>query len=74
MQIALEHYYANNNPFGEYGDFITAPVISQMFGEIIGVWSMNTFSKLNLGKFSLVEIGGGARIAHERPFACWQTP
>ena len=59
MQMAIDHYYANHQPFGEEGDFITAPETSQMFGEIIGVWCTNVWSKLNLGKFSLVEVGGG---------------
>jgi SAM-dependent MidA family methyltransferase len=31
-------YYTNREPFGVRGDFITAPEISQMFGELVGVW------------------------------------
>ncbi|MCK9541772.1 MAG: SAM-dependent methyltransferase [Novosphingobium sp.] len=31
-------YYASRDPFGTAGDFITAPEISQMFGELIGLW------------------------------------
>jgi SAM-dependent MidA family methyltransferase len=31
-------YYTNREPFGVEGDFITAPEISQMFGELVGVW------------------------------------
>lgn len=59
MRIAVKHYYANNEPFGEQGDFITSPEISQMFGEMIGIWCIQTWRKLKLEKFSLVEIGGG---------------
>ena len=44
--ISLAHYMAESNaryyetrdPLGDAGDFITAPEISQMFGELIGLW------------------------------------
>ena len=38
MAEANAHYYASRDPFGAAGDFITAPEISQMFGELVGVW------------------------------------
>ena len=42
MTMALhdpeEGYYATRDPFGAGGDFITAPEISQMFGEMVGLW------------------------------------
>lgn len=38
MAIAADHYYATREPFGVAGDFVTAPEISQMFGELIGLW------------------------------------
>ena len=52
MSQSLGHpdfgYYTNNNPFGLEGDFTTAPEISQMFGELIGLWCANTW--VSLGK------------------------
>ncbi|MFI4983847.1 MAG: class I SAM-dependent methyltransferase, partial [Rickettsiales bacterium] len=53
------HYYATQQPFGKDGDFITAPEISQMFGEVIGAWIVYTWQQKKEPKFNLVEIGGG---------------
>ena len=38
MAGANAHYYATRDPFGAAGDFTTAPEISQMFGELSGLW------------------------------------
>ncbi|NLS28872.1 hypothetical protein S2M10_38850 [Sphingomonas sp. S2M10] len=38
MGAANAHYYATRDPLGARGDFTTAPEISQMFGELIGLW------------------------------------
>ena len=36
-----EHgYYMRREPFGRAGDFVTAPEVSQMFGELIGLWAV----------------------------------
>ncbi|WCR59471.1 MAG: hypothetical protein PG978_000907 [Wolbachia endosymbiont of Ctenocephalides felis wCfeF] len=64
MNAALYHkeygYYMSKLPLGKDGDFITAPEISQLFGEIIAVWVMHTWEKLGKpSKFSLVELGPG---------------
>ncbi len=53
-------YYSNNNPIGSQGDYITAPEISQMFGELIGLWLLQVWYDQNLpNKFNLVELGPG---------------
>src|SRR5260370_42145006 len=36
MLACNEYYYATRDPFGAGGDFITAPEVSQMFGEVVG--------------------------------------
>lgn len=38
IDIANSAYYASKDPIGEDGDFITAPEVSQMFGEMVGIW------------------------------------
>ena len=38
MAEANAHYYATRDPIGAAGDFTTAPEISQMFGELVGLW------------------------------------
>src|SRR3954468_16950415 len=38
MAESSAHYYATRDPFGIEGDFMTAPEISQMFGELAGLW------------------------------------
>ncbi|MDH5750198.1 MAG: SAM-dependent methyltransferase [Rhodospirillales bacterium] len=53
-------YYMNRDPFGIEGDFITAPEISQMFGEIIGLWCAVLWQGLGApAPFNLVELGPG---------------
>ncbi|WP_372603772.1 class I SAM-dependent methyltransferase [Actibacterium sp.] len=53
-------YYATRDPFGATGDFTTAPEISQMFGEMIGLWLAQVW--IDQGRpapFTLAEIGPG---------------
>jgi NADH dehydrogenase [ubiquinone] 1 alpha subcomplex assembly factor 7 len=53
-------YYATRDPFGRQGDFITAPEISQIFGELIGVWCAYSWQQMGSPKgVMLVELGPG---------------
>ena len=56
-----EHgYYARRDPLGKRGDFITAPEISQVFGELIGAWCADVWRKMGSpGRVLLVELGPG---------------
>lgn len=60
MGLAIGHYYATRDPFGRDGDFITAPEISQMFGEMIGVFLADAWMKMGSPeRITLVEAGPG---------------
>jgi len=64
MALALGHprhgYYMNRDPFGAAGDFITAPEISQVFGELIGVWAASAWDALGRpASVRLIELGPG---------------
>lgn len=53
-------YYTNQQPFGEQGDFVTAPEVSQMFGELIGLWFADVWLKMKKPrKVHLIELGPG---------------
>ena len=52
-------YYAGRDPFGAAGDFITAPEISQMFGEIVGGWIGDLWLRAGSPRARLVELGPG---------------
>jgi NADH dehydrogenase [ubiquinone] 1 alpha subcomplex assembly factor 7 len=56
-----EHgYYATRDPFGSGGDFITAPEISQIFGELIGLWSAVVWQQMGSpAPVRLIELGPG---------------
>lgn len=53
-------YYVRNNMLGPDGDFITSPEISQIFGELIGVWIVSEWMGAGRpGQLQLVELGPG---------------
>jgi SAM-dependent MidA family methyltransferase len=64
MALCLGHplygYYMSRDPFGPDGDFITAPEISQIFGELVGIWCAAAFQALEAPhSFNLIELGPG---------------
>lgn len=55
-----EGYYIKHDPIGKDGDFITSPEISQLFGEMLGIYAIDSWIKLGSPeKFNLVELGPG---------------
>ncbi len=64
MALCLAHpeygYYTTRDPFGTGGDFTTAPEISQMFGELIGLWCAEVWRLMGSpSRIALVEAGPG---------------
>jgi NADH dehydrogenase [ubiquinone] 1 alpha subcomplex assembly factor 7 len=64
MGLCLTHpskgYYKGADPLGAAGDFVTAPEISQMFGELIGFFVVNLWQQMGSPRdFTLLELGPG---------------
>ena len=53
-------YYGGKDPLGQAGDFVTAPEISQMFGELIGLWCADIWVRAGREEpVHYVELGPG---------------
>ena len=53
-------YYATRDPFGARGDFVTAPEVSQMFGELIGLWMAAVWNRMGEpANVHVIELGPG---------------
>jgi len=59
MAACNAHYYATRDPLGAGGDFITAPEISQMFGELVGAWLTDLWVRAGEPDVAYVELGPG---------------
>jgi SAM-dependent MidA family methyltransferase len=64
MELCLSHpvhgYYTTRDPFGRDGDFITSPEISQVFGELVGLWAASAWHRMGQPEnVRLVELGPG---------------
>ena len=64
MELCLSHpvhgYYTTRDPLGGRGDFITAPEVSQVFGELLGLWAASAWHRMGEPEnVRLVELGPG---------------
>ncbi|SEM92320.1 SAM-dependent methyltransferase, MidA family [Sphingomonas gellani] len=59
MAAANAHYYATRDPLGAGGDFVTSPEISQMFGELVGLWAADLWDRAGRPDAAWVELGPG---------------
>ena len=64
MELCLSHpqhgYYISRDPLGREGDFTTAPEVSQMFGELLGLWAASVWRAIGSPQsFRLIELGPG---------------
>jgi SAM-dependent MidA family methyltransferase len=64
MDLCLTHpqhgYYISRDPLGREGDFTTAPEVSQMFGELLGLWAASVWKAIGSPPlFRLIELGPG---------------
>jgi NADH dehydrogenase [ubiquinone] 1 alpha subcomplex assembly factor 7 len=64
MTLCLTHpdhgYYTTRDPIGVDGDFITSPEVSQVFGELIGLWAASAWHQMGQPEnVRLVELGPG---------------
>ena len=59
MGAANTQYYGTRDPLGARGDFTTAPEISQMFGELVGLWLADMWDRAGRPPARYVELGPG---------------
>jgi len=64
MELCLMHpqhgYYLSRDPLGREGDFTTAPEVSQMFGELLGLWAASVWKAIGSPPLlRLIELGPG---------------
>jgi NADH dehydrogenase [ubiquinone] 1 alpha subcomplex assembly factor 7 len=68
-----EGYYASRQPIGGSGDFITAPEISQIFGELIGLWAAAVWQSMGEPRGIVAELGPGRGTLMADALRAWQS-
>lgn len=67
------YYTKGKDPFGQKGDFITSPEISQIFGELLGIWMVAEW--IAQGKISqgveIIELGPGRGTLMDDMLRVW---
>src|SRR5690606_17629870 len=76
MRMALTHprygYYMKKDVFGPKGDFTTSPEISQMFGELLGLWCYSLWLRMDKPyDLQIVEIGPGRGTLMKDMYSSW---
>ncbi|MDJ1257915.1 MAG: SAM-dependent methyltransferase [Candidatus Midichloria sp.] len=59
LSLVIPFYYGSQESVGEHGDFITAPETSQLFGEMVGIYTANYWLKNCTNNITIVELGPG---------------
>jgi SAM-dependent MidA family methyltransferase len=67
-------YYSSRQPIGEDGDFVTSPEISQVFGELLGIWAIAAWQSMGEPKsFVVAELGPGRGTLMVDALRAWRS-
>jgi NADH dehydrogenase [ubiquinone] 1 alpha subcomplex assembly factor 7 len=66
-------YYAARQPIGRGGDFITAPEVSQVFGELIGLWTVAVWQSMGTPEIVVAELGPGRGTLMRDALRAWRN-
>ena len=74
LSDAASGAYASRQPIGGAGDFITAPEISQIFGELIGLWSVAVWQSMGAPRaVTVAELGPGRGTLMADALRAWRA-
>lgn len=71
---SADAYYSSRQPIGAEGDFITAPEVSQIFGELLGLWAVATWQAMGEPRpITVAELGPGRGTLMADALRAWQS-